>query len=267
MFGLVRSIIVAVVLLSATAARAEPWYQGKYGRNRVVNLSITVATGLMFVGSEAVLKPPLAPVTCRWCQPDGFDVSVRNALMWSNTSSAVILSNIDGYAIAPFFGIGITAYAVATETDATTARFIDDLLPIVETVTVSQVLTQAVKFSVGRQRPFVHFGPPAPHDLDDNVSFFSGHSALTFGIATSAGMIAHYRHFKSEPYVWAIGMSLAASTAYLRIAGDKHYLTDILVGSAVGVTAGLTVPLLMWRPSTDLTVAPTPNGVAVRGSF
>jgi membrane-associated phospholipid phosphatase len=134
-----------------------------------------------------------------------------------------------------------------------------------ETVVLSQLVVQTAKFSVARQRPGVHFDSPGPPQLEDNVSFFSGHAALTFALATSAGVIAHRRHYRSEPWFWTFGMTFAVTASYLRIAADKHYLTDVMTGAAVGVGSGLTIPMLMARP--DVRVVPTGSGAALVGWF
>jgi membrane-associated phospholipid phosphatase len=267
----VRSFVVVAIVVGmfGGSARAEHWYEGRYARNRITHLAITATGGAMFVASETFLKPDLAAVACRWCNPPAFDTRIRNALVWRDTNTARTASNLTGYVSAPGFAIGITlfgSFGYLAEDEPPWARVIDDVVPVFETVVLSQVLAQAVKFSVARERPFVHFGFPARHDIDDNVSFFSGHSALAFGLATSAGVIAHYRGYRTEPYVWGIGMTLAASTAYLRIAADRHYATDVLAGTAVGVAAGLTVPLLMRRDD-SIAITPTANGLAIAGTF
>lgn len=260
-------VLVVLLLLASANARAEHWYEGKYGHSRVVHASVIAGGALIYAASETFLKADLAAVQCRWCQPDSIDVQVRNALVWHDTRGAVIASSIEGFAVAPFVGIGLIAYASTKAEGSTSGQVFDDVAPILETVVLSQLPVQAVKFGVGRQRPFVHFGVPGPHDVDDNTSFFSAHSALVFGIATSAGMVAHRRRYSIEPYVWASTMTIAVSTAYLRIAGDKHYLTDVIAGSVWGTAAGLTIPLLMRRPEGGTTVMPTGNGVALVGSF
>lgn len=254
---------LAIVALLATAAHAEPWYEGKYGKNRVTHVSITVASGALYLTSE-LLKPHLASLTCRWCVPDSLDASARDAVRWQHPSTAVTLSNLDGYVVVPAFAIGVTLAESLTSEDPTTARAIDDLVPVLESAGLAQLLVQPVKFAVARARPYAYYTPPAQAGYDDNVSFFSGHSTLVFSLVTSAGVIAHRRHYKTEPYIWIGGGVLAASTAYLRMAGDKHYLTDVLTGSAVGVAAGLTVPMMMPR---EITVTPTTNGMAIAGRF
>ena len=263
-----RPVIVAVVLgmLAASAHADEPWYRGKYGRSRVAHVSVTAAGGVIYLSSETVLKSTFGTLQCRWCNPDALDASIRNALVWRDTSAANIVSDLTGYVAAPIAGIGLVIVGSGIAHDElTSGQVIDDVLPIVETVVVSELILEVAKFIAERERPFAHYGDGA-HDPEDNLSFMSGHAELAFGIATSAGMIAHRRHYVTEPYIWIIGMALAASTSYLRIAADKHYFTDAVGGGAVGVAAGLTVPHLMDRPD-DLTVVPTGNGLAIAGAF
>jgi len=246
-------------------AAAEAWYEGPHGRNRVFHLTLTVGLGLGFAASESFLKASLAPDDCRWCDPPGIDVRVRDALLWDDPESARLFSHLTGYVAAPLFGLGMSALTGMSSQDAGWARLIDDTIPILETVAISQAVTQIVKWSFGRQRPFVHFGNPEPAQ-DDNLSFWSGHSALAFGVTTSAGLLAHWRGSKSEPLIWGVGLTLSAATGYLRIAGDKHYFTDVVTGTAVGVIAGLTIPRLMRRHR-NVAIVPSAGGLAITGAF
>lgn len=254
-----RSLAIALLLCSVTA-HADPWYHSK---KRLVHASVVVVAGTAYVVSETFLKPTFAPTSCSWCNPPGIDRDVRDALKWNNTTVPNTLSSITGFGLAPAVALGFTITGVMTSDNATASRLFDDTVPILEAVTVSQVVNQIVKFSTARARPFVHFGPPMPHDIDDNLSFFSGHSNLTFALATSAGIVAHERHSWTEPYVWTFGMTLAATTAYLRVAADRHYFTDVLTGSAVGVLAGIAATRIYGT----FDVMPTGNGVAIAGSF
>ncbi len=259
-------VFMLVLGLGATSARAEkdyqPWYRGKYGKNRVLHLSLTLGLGLTYLASETVLKPTLAASSCRWCDPPSFDRVTRNALHWNDVKRANFLSSMDAYVLAPV--VGLTFLYIA-ESDASWSRLIDDMLPVMETVAITQLITQAIKFSVGRQRPYAHFGDPqAPHGVDDNASFSSGHSALGFAITASAGLICHWRGYWTEPYVWGTGIALSLSTEYLRIAADKHYLSDVVVGGLLGLGGGLLIPRLMRR---DIAILPVPGGAAVVGQF
>ena len=190
--------------------------------------------------------------------------------MATNLRGAV-LSNLDGFVVAPVAGLGLIMLASANDGEASTARWLDDTIPIIEAGVVAGVLNQLVKFSIAEQRPFVHFGDPArPHDLDDDVSFYSGHTTLAFAIATSAGVVAHARGYALEPVIWTAGYAIALSTGYLRIASDRHYVTDVATGAVLGAAIGLGVPLLLHEQVLEqhrLAIAPTPFGGAVLGIF
>jgi len=254
--------LVSAIRTTATASPArEPWYRGPEGHRRVVHLSITLSLGVAYLATETVGKSTLAASSCRWCEPPGFDRDVRNALVWDDVDRARLLSSIDAYVLAPIVGVGLL---IASDRFESWGVVLDDTLPVFETVAISQIITQAVKFSVGRQRPYAHFDPTLPPTNDDNASFWSGHSALGFAITSGAGMVCHWRHYRTEPYVWASGLAISLSTEYLRMAGDKHYLSDVVTGGLVGLASGLLIPRLMKH---DLVVMPASNGAAIAGRF
>lgn len=139
-----------------------------------------------------------------------------------------------------------------------------DLLVTVEALGLAGAATEAAKHLFHRPRPFVHYcDPMAPADLcghDAQQSFFSGHAALAMAGAVAAGRMAGLRGGRNEGAIWASGLALATSTAALRVAADKHYATDVLVGLLVGGAAGWWVPTLHRPPVTPASAArgPTP---------
>jgi membrane-associated phospholipid phosphatase len=251
-----RAAMVVLCVL-ASSAQAEPWYRGRYGKNRVLHLSITAVGGLVYPAT-GWLQDRLAPDACNWCSPTGVDKSVRDALLWDDRSTANTLSDIGAYLVSPAVGIGL----IVVHTPPTWADAIDNLVPIAETMVVTEWLTRTVKLAVARERPYAHYG--VSDSPEANLSFPSGHTSRAFALATSAGMIAHARGYSIEPIVWAVGMSLAGTSAYLRIAADSHYLTDVLAGAALGISAGLTVPWLMRR---EVEVVATGRGMALAGTW
>jgi hypothetical protein len=62
-------------------------------------------------------------------------------------------------------------------------------------------------------------------------------------------------------------MTLATATAYLRIAADKHYLSDVVAGAALGAIGGMLIPVATGSLPRGVDVVPTGNGVAVAGRF
>ena len=119
---------------------------------------------------------------------------------------------------------------------------------VAESVGAVGLFTNAVKFSVGRQRPAIHYHTQLAADIpanDANVSFFSGHTSLAFACAVSAGTLSSQRRYPEAPWVWGIGLAGATATGLLRIGADAHYATDVLTGALVGSAGGLLVPLLL----------------------
>ncbi len=237
--------------------------------HRKLHIALSTVGGAIYVTSEAFLKKDLAPTECRWCNPPQLDRTIRNAAVWTHTDDANTASNATGFLLAPVstFGLVMLASHGAPERGF---RIIDDTLPIVESAIVASLINQTTKFVVGRQRPFVHYAEPgrAP-EIDDNVSFYSGHTTLGFSLAVSAGMVAHQRGYKLEPVIWATGITLATTTAYLRMAADKHYFSDVMVGAVTGTAIGIAVPQIFHSDTLgdNMMITATPNSISVAGAF
>ncbi len=211
-----------------------------------------------WLGSE-LARDELAPATCRWCDPPGFDTSVRNQLRWQNTGAADTASYV--LAVAQPLMI-VTLDVIAAGKDGQPGDAWVDALLISEATSVAMALNQIVKFAVGRERPFVHALPEADKPFtarpsDNNLSFYSGHTALTFALATSAGTIASMRRYRLAPWIWTAGIAMATVTGYLRIAADSHYASDVAVGAVVGSLTGAAVPYFFHGPR-QVSVAPAP---------
>ncbi len=228
-------------------------------------------------GLLAILKNQLSS-SCRWCDrnangSDGlnaFDRSARNALKWSNTSAAGTISDVSTFVVTPLFIAGLDLAAAGSP--HRWRRWAMDILIISEATALSGALNYIVKYAASRQRPFVHFemlsGVKYKTNVDDNASFFSGHTTFAFAVATAGGTVASLRHYKWAPLIWAVGMSVATFSGYLRIAADQHYLSDVIVGAVVGSAIGAGLPLLRWiRPLRERKISfggqAGPNGALV----
>ncbi len=154
-----------------------------------------------------------------------------------------------------------------------------------EAMAVAAAVQGAANFLGGRERPYgVDCGGAVPNGSVDCQStsryrsFFSGHSALSF---TSASLIcAHHLRlelFESavDPTMCATAFVAAGTIAALRVAGDMHYLSDVITGALIGTAAGLGIPLLHhYRSESPATsggvrvqLVPSVTGAQLVGTF
>jgi membrane-associated phospholipid phosphatase len=244
------ALAVCLSLAVAVPAPAHADDATDEDRLRVTRLDgVVIGAGtLLLVLSEIALKRDLAPEACRWCDergPNSLDRSVRETLRWDSPRAAHLLSNVSGFALAPASAFGLMAVAAAR--DGKLSRWPTDAVLILESAILAADLNQLVKMTAGRSRPFVRFRADGLVDEDDHLSFYSGHTSLAFSLAVGAGTVASVRGYRLAPLVWASGLTLAATTGWLRLAADKHYFTDVMTGAVVGSAVGFVVPYLLHR--------------------
>lgn len=103
---------------------------------------------------------------------------------------------------------------------------------LAQALAVNAVWTGALKYSLHRQRP----------DGGDYYSLPSGHTSSAFSLATVAN--AHYG--------WKVGVPaylLASGIGLSRIEANRHYLSDVVAGAALGIVVGRTVTRVNGSPS------------------
>ncbi|MEP7117773.1 MAG: phosphatase PAP2 family protein [Acidobacteriota bacterium] len=117
-------------------------------------------------------------------------------------------------------------------------------MDLIQSLAISEALTQTLKRTTHRERP----------DGSGNNSFPSGHAADTFAFAT-----ALERHLGWKGAVPAYVFS--SYVAISRLPANRHWLSDAVFGSAVGIIAGRTVT----RHGRDfpLTLTVVPGGAAL----
>jgi len=262
------ALTAAALALVATPARAER-HPLRYHLG--VDLTLTLGAAAFWGATEA-LKPRLAPTTCRICATNAFDAAARDRLRWSDPRPARTASDVLMFGVVPAGIVAHSLLAARAGGDPWKEGFVD-LLVIAEAATVAGAIGQAVKLTAARARPFLLSGGEADHvpDPDDNLSLWSGHASMTFSLAVGAGTVAFLRGDPGAPWVLGVGLAAASATGWLRVAGDKHHLSDVLIGAAVGSLAGWAIPYTMHRTSSGApatgsareAVTPLPLGFAV----
>jgi hypothetical protein len=110
---------------------------------------------------------------------------------------------------------------------------------------LTEMLVEPLKLATHRQRP----------DGSNRMSFPSGHSAVTF-----AGATVIERHLGWRKSL--LGYAIASYVASSRLHDNRHFLSDVVFGAAVGSIAGRTVV----HHAADywvFTPAPVPGGGVV----
>jgi len=192
-----------------------------------------LATGALGIGASEYYKKDLVADEPRWKTPPAIDEAVRNAARWSNTKAAAVASDVMLFGLVP-----MVAFASPLGTNHEYGRA---ALTIGEAAVVTGVITQIAKFSVQRARPYAYFSNDFS-EPDSRLSFFSGHTSYSFALAISSAMLMAETHQNYSAAIYASAILFASLPAYLRIAADKHYFTDVLVGALVGsgIAYGIT---------------------------
>jgi len=246
-------VLTLATVLAATGARGqEPSSEGlRYKAS--LDVPLTVA-GLAGTFGPKLLTDKATDWACRWCDRDasgkdtlnGLDSGVRRHWRWDDVEKAHVLSNVT---LALAFVAPTTAYVAGRGGFGDGLG--DEMLLVLESSALSLALTQGTKYLFRRERPWAHAGEVPPGERmgsrDSVLSFASGHSSLSFSLAVSLGSLASLRGDDGKEWVWATGLTMAAATGYFRIAADRHYLTDVLAGAAIGATVGWIVPRLIDR--------------------
>lgn len=113
-------------------------------------------------------------------------------------------------------------------------------------------LGELVKHATVRARPYTLACDEAPFACDARaatLSFYSLHAALA---ATGAAMVCARRSALGD--AWDTGICIgsigaAAAVALLRIVGDMHHATDVVVGALLGIASGLAFGALVSSSS------------------
>lgn len=116
---------------------------------------------------------------------------------------------------------------------------------LLEAQAVNGVLTQAIKVTVDRRRP-----------NGGHYSFPSGHTSATFATAAVIG----------RDFGWRAALPLYAAGAYVaasRVQEHKHYLSDVMVGAALGMASAHAIHVRAGHHAFVLAPVAVPGGAAL----
>ena len=145
-----------------------------------------------------------------------------------------------------------TFYLVGRTTHNSRAR--ETGLLSMEALIDSGLVTSALKTASQRQRPTVD--DASGEFYDKGSSFPSGHAACAWSLAT----VVASEYGQHRPLVHFGIYGLAAAVSMARYTGQNHFLSDVLVGSAIGYGIGRYVYRAHHDPSVDQANGPTRRG-------
>ena len=170
------------------------------------------------------------------------DDNVNEAMVNSDFAHNFFLPGKYLGSLPVLLGAATTTYIVGRAKDQPKVSHLG--MDLIQALVISEVMTQTLKHITNRERP----------DESDNTSFPSGHAADTFAFATALERHMGWR-YAVPAYIFSSYVAIS------RLPADRHWLSDAVFGSAVGIIAGRTVT----RHGRDFPVAVTavPGGAAI----
>lgn len=168
-------------------------------------------------------------------------------------------ANSDSY-IPMFTSFALPLALMLNENERSHAGQISVLF--VESMATTGALFSITAALVEKSRPLVYNSSiPIEEriDNDEQRSFFAGHTAATAAATFFAAKV--FNDFNPDsplrPYVWGLAAAIPATVGYLRIQAGKHFLTDNIIGFAVGAASGILIPELHKKKNENLEIYPT----------
>lgn len=174
----------------------------KVNENKLLQKKIIIPTSL--VGAAFLLTK------------SDFEISLQNKLQKRLNNN--FSTNLDGYTrYAPILQM-YTADLLGVEAKN---HWFAQSRNLALSLLVTKYTTAILKGVIVKERP----------NLQNNNSFPSGHTSAAFASATVL-----YEEFKdTSPLLAYSGYIFASGTAYLRMANNVHWLSDVLFGAAIGI--------------------------------
>ncbi|EMR03429.1 phosphatase PAP2 family protein [Cesiribacter andamanensis] len=149
----------------------------------------------------------------------------------------------------PFYGSFGLPLVVALGGERTRKDFWQIGLLYLETMSITGTFYTHSAGWLNRHRPLVYNADPDNDDRTDikaTNSFFAGHTAATASATFFAAKVFndYYPNSRARAWVWAGAAIIPAAVGAGRLHAGKHFLSDNLVGYALGASIGILVPHL-----------------------
>lgn len=191
---------------------------------------VATAGGGVVAGAALVSRPPLSH--CAPCDslslPAYERIGIRSHSSTAGTASSVLLVGIAG------------GVALASLRGVEPARARGNAAVLADAVSWTVAATEVIKLGVHRARPALYRSDAAAvaGSSDNRESFPSGHTSVAFAAATAYTTIALRQHLPHAGRNAVLLYAAATAVGALRVAGGRHFPTDVLAGAALGSGIG-----------------------------
>jgi len=250
-------VALAVAVLGAQPVRAD---------TEDLRVDLRVHLPILVVAAGAGIGLGSMPVAsrCVICSSEILDEDAREFLRLGSPRLMADARHASDSLVSLILPAGaLAASALGAYRDGSPRHLLEDALVVAEAAVIAADLNTLAKHTLSRRRP-----DASPSDAAG--SFYSSHTSRAFALAVSTATVATIRGRKGAPWLWAAGLTLSTGVAYLRVASDSHWLSDVAVGGAVGSAVGFAVPWFLHRGHSKLPssrhhfdVQPAPGGLAV----
>jgi len=217
---------------------------------------LTGVAGAAALGTFLFVKPPTVP---HWTGGILFDDAGRDAFRLRSPSARDFSRHLSDYtaagAVVLTIGVDSILIPLLRKSDRVALQLV---LMDLEAFAYSTLTTTVLFTGAARARPSYadcqrdpSFDPLC--DSGATSSFPSGHANAAF---TAAGLtcanharLPIYGGGAADTFACIGSLTLATTTASLRVLGDRHYVTDVLTSAGIGFGFGYGVPTLLHYAS------------------
>ncbi|OGU62852.1 MAG: hypothetical protein A2V66_07375, partial [Ignavibacteria bacterium RBG_13_36_8] len=190
-----------------------------------------------------------------------FDESVRSETLKDRnyeTSFPIVFGDTYGEGWGSLLiGTGFLAHGILKEKNAN-KRFGFEVL---QAFAYAGTITGLLKFTFGRSRPYMDEGAFSYHPVqmfsNDYFSFPSLHTTVAFSLSTVLSEQTNSTALKIISFVPAV------MTAFARVYYDKHWVSDVFLGAAVGYFVGKFVINQHKRENSDIRESSAQNYISI----
>ncbi|NOU46525.1 MAG: phosphatase PAP2 family protein [Bacteroidales bacterium] len=151
---------------------------------------------------------------------------LRNINLNRNTQLDGFLKHVSNSAGPVAFGLPVVLFGLSFINKDTLTK--QRSFYIGASVVTAVVVTNILKYSINRTRPFNTYDFIEKMSSGGSPSFPSGHTSDAFSLATAVSLVYPKWYVIVPAYAWA------ATVGYSRMALGVHYPSDVLVGAIIG---------------------------------